>query len=279
LRRWIESNVTFPNSMVDRITPKTTEAHREFIARKFGIQDLSPVVCESFRQWVLEDDFASGRPAWELAGAQITTNVAPYEEIKMRLLNGGHSSIGYAADLLGYSYIAEAMGDPLLKQLLIQFMTEVRQTLKQLPGIDLDSYSATIVKRFSNPAIRDQVSRICSNGCAKIARFILPSLEALLTAGIRPRVIPLVLACWLHYAAIRDRETPSTIDDPAIESLRPFLASGGSDAALALSTGTLFGGVVDAHPGIVSEVHRHLDRLRSHGARATLAAALGQDHS
>ena len=279
LRRWIESNVTFPNSMVDRITPKTTEAHREFIARKFGIQDLSPVVCESFRQWVLEDDFASGRPAWELAGAQITTNVAPYEEIKMRLLNGGHSSIGYAADLLGYSYIAEAMGDPLLKQLLIEFMTEVRQTLKKLPGIDLDSYSATIVKRFSNPAIRDQVSRICSNGCAKIARFILPSLEALLTAGIRPRVIPLVLACWLHDAATRDRETPSTIDDPAIESLRPFLASGGSDTALALSTGTLFGGVVVAHPGIVSEVQHQLNQLRSYGARATLAATLGQDHS
>jgi mannitol 2-dehydrogenase len=171
------------------------------------------------------------------------------------------------------------LGDPLLKQLLIEFMAEVRQTLKQLPGIDLDSYSATIVKRFANPAIRDQVSRICSNGCAKIARFILPSLEALLTAGMRPRVIPFVLACWLHYAATGDRENPSSIDDPAIESLRPFLASGGSDAALALSTGTLFGGVVVAHPGIVSEVQRHLDRLRSHGARATLAAALGQGHS
>ncbi|MGA9062168.1 MAG: mannitol dehydrogenase family protein, partial [Terracidiphilus sp.] len=279
MRRWIESNVTFPNSMVDRITPKTTEAHRELVARKFGIHDLSPVVCESFRQWVLEDDFASGRPAWELAGAQITTDVAPYEEIKMRLLNGGHSSIGYPADLLGYSYISEALGDPLLKQLLIEFMAEVRQTLKQLPGIDLDSYSATIVKRFSNPAIRDQVSRICSNGCAKIARFILPSLEVLLKAGIRPRMIPLVLACWLHYAAIRDRETPSTIDDPAIESLRPFLASGGSDAALALSTRTLFGGLAVAHPSIVSEVQHQLNQLRSYGAGATLAAALGQDHS
>ncbi len=110
-------------------------------------------------------------PEWELAGAQITTDVAPYEETKMRLLNGGHSSIGYAADLLGYSYIAEALDDPLLKQLLIKFMAEVRQTLKQLPGIDLDSYSATIVKRFSNPTIRDQVSRICSNGCAKMAQL------------------------------------------------------------------------------------------------------------
>jgi len=279
LRRWIENNIAFPNSMVDRITPKTTEAHREYIAQRFGVHDLSPVVCESYRQWVLEDDFASGRPAWESAGAQIASNVAPYEETKMRLLNGGHSAIGYAADLLGYSTIADALGDPLLKQLLVEFMTEVRQTLKQLPGIDLDFYSATIVKRFSNPAIRDQVARICSNGCAKIARFILPSLEALLAAGIRPRTIPLVLACWLHYAAVRDREEPSSIDDPAIELLRPFIASGGSDAALALSTRALFGGLAVAHPGVVADMQHHLDRLRSRGARPALAATFHEDAS
>jgi mannitol 2-dehydrogenase len=166
------------------------------------------------------------------------------------------------------------LGDPLLKQLLIEFMAEVRQTLEQLPGIDLDSYSATIVKRFSNPAIRDQVSRICSNGCAKIARFILPSLEALLKASIRPRMIPLVLACWLHYAAIRDRETPSTLDDPAIESLRPFLASGGSDARSALSAPTVFGGLAITYPQIVRTVQHNLDQFRSRGARATIAEAL-----
>ena len=114
LRRWIENNVTFPNSMVDRITPKTTEEDRDRIARKFGVEDKAPVVCESFRQWVLEDDFAAGRPAWHLVGAQMTSDVAPYEETKMRLLNGGHFAIGYAADLVGLNYIFEAAGDPLL---------------------------------------------------------------------------------------------------------------------------------------------------------------------
>ncbi len=108
LRRWIESNVAFPNSMVDRITPKTTDADRDHILRNFGIVDESPVVCESFRQWILEEDFAAGRPAWELAGAQMTDDVAPYEKTKMRLLNGGHSAIGYAADLIGVTYISEA---------------------------------------------------------------------------------------------------------------------------------------------------------------------------
>ena len=211
LRRWIENNVTFPNTMVDRITPKTTEEDRDRIARKFGVADKAPVVCESFRQWVLEDDFAAGRPAWDLVGAQMTNDVAPYEKTKMRLLNGGHSAIGYAADLVGLNYIFEAAGDPLLRELLIQFMAEVRQTLASLPGIDLDSYSATIVSRFSNPIDMRPGSRICSNGCAKMAKFIVPSLSDLLTEGIRPRIIPVVLAAWLHYVQFATAPGASTI--------------------------------------------------------------------
>jgi mannitol 2-dehydrogenase len=272
LRRWIESNITFPNSMVDRITPKTTEEDRDHIAQKFGVADQSPVVCESFRQWVLEEDFAAGRPAWELVGAQMTADVAPYENTKMRLLNGGHSAIGYAADLMGLNYISEAASDPLLRGLLIQFMAEVRQTLTSLPGIDLNSYSATIVRRFSNPSIRDQVSRICSNGCVKIAKFIVPSLKDLMMEGIQPRVIPVVLAAWLHYVAIRDGS--ASIEDPSIETLRPFLAAGGCDAQRALCVRSLFGDVAVTHPQIMSAVQHHLDEFRNRDARATIAGAL-----
>ena len=199
LQKWMETNISFPNSMVDRITPRTTDDNRATIANKFGVLDLSPVVSEPFRQWVLEDDFIAGRPAWELVGAQMTTDVAPYEKTKMRLLNGGHSAIGYAADLLGHSTIADAVADPLLHELLKQFMAEVRPTLRQLPGIDLDAYTATIVKRFSNTAIRDQVARICSDGCTKMAKFIVPSLVDLLERKEFPRVLPFVIASWLHY--------------------------------------------------------------------------------
>jgi mannitol 2-dehydrogenase len=272
LRRWIESNVTFPNSMVDRITPRTTEEDRDRIARKFGVADKTPVVCESFRQWVLEDDFAAARPEWELVGAQMTNDVAPYEKTKMRLLNGGHSAIGYPADLVGLNYIFEAAGDPLLRELLIQFMAEVRQTLASLPGIDLDSYSATIVSRFSNPTIRDQVARICSNGCAKMAKFIVPSLSDLMTAGIQPRIIPVVIAAWLHYASARDGS--GDIDDPSLETLRPFLASGGSDAGRALFAPTVFGGLAVMYPQIVRAVQHNLDQFRSRGVRAAIAKAL-----
>ncbi|MGC1452963.1 MAG: mannitol dehydrogenase family protein [Candidatus Sulfotelmatobacter sp.] len=272
LRRWIESNIAFPNSMVDRITPKTTQADRDHILKKFGIADLSPVVCESFRQWVLEDEFAAGRPAWESVGALMTIDVAPYEKTKIRLLNGGHSAIGYAADLTGLSYISEAATDPLLRELLIHFLEEVRQTLTTLPGIDLEEYSATIVSRFSNPTIRDQVARICSNGCSKIARFIVPSLRDALRKGIQPRIIPVVLAAWLHYVAIREGST--TFEDPSIFMLRPFLAAGGSEARIALGERSLFGEIAVTHPRVVGAVQICLDAFRSREARAVIAEAL-----
>ena len=274
LQHWIEDNVSFPNSMVDRITPRTTGEDRDRIVSAFGILDLSPVVCESFRQWVLEDEFVARRPAWENVGVQLTADVAPYEETKMRLLNGGHSCIGYPADLLGHAYIADAVNDPLLRNLLIQFMAEARQTLKPLPGIDLDSYSESIVRRFANPAIRDQVSRICSNGSAKIAKFIFPTLQDLTQLGVRPRIVPVMLAAWLHYVALRAGS--GQIEDPAIENLRTFILAGGSDARLALQNRALFGGLAESNPSLVAAVQAHLDAMRNLGVQATLAQAIGK---
>ena len=278
LRRWIEQNVSFPNSMVDRITPRTTEDHRSHIERRFGVLDRTPVVCESFRQWVLEDQFAAGRPECERVGAQMVTDVAPYERTKMRMLNGGHSAVGYAADLLSYTTIDEAMSDPLLRRLLVAFMAEVRQTLVPLPGIDLDSYSTTIVRRFSNPAIRDQVARICSQGCAKIAEFILPSLLDLVASGMLPQVIPVVLATWLYDMALHDRESPGSIDDSALESLRPFLAAGGSDATRALSAPSLLGERAASLSRVLVTVQMYMDGIRNRGLKPVLSESLGQDH-
>jgi mannitol 2-dehydrogenase len=277
LRKWMETNISFPNSMVDRITPRTTEDNRATIAHKFGVLDLAPVVSEPFRQWVLEDTFVAGRPAWELVGARMTTDVARYEMTKMRLLNGGHSAIGYVGDLLGYNYIADAANDPLLQELLKQFVAEVRSTLKVLPGIDLDAYTATIVKRFSNTAIRDQVARICSDGCAKIVKFILPSLVDLLKEKRNPRVLCFVIASWLHYLRGRDENGRTlSISDPSLEHLQPFLDAGGSDARLALATRPLFGELAFVHPQVVSKTQRALDELRSHGVRAAITQTLAQ---
>ena len=275
LRKWIETNVTFPCSMVDRITPRTTDENRATIAEKFGVLDRSPVVSEPFRQWVLEDAFAAGRAEWERVGAQITSDVAPYEMTKMRLLNGGHSTIGYVADLLGYSTIAEAACDPLLRRLLTEFMAEVRPTLKTLPGINLDEYTAMIVKRFCNSAIRDQVARICSDGCAKIAKFLVPSLNDLLAAKSNPRILPFVIASWLHYVRGHDEDGRAlTISDPLLECMKPFLDAGGSNAALALSVRSLFGELAFTHPQLVTKVQTILDQLRSRGVRAAITQML-----
>jgi len=275
LRRWIEANVSFPNSMVDRITPRTTESDRARIRERFGVADLAPVVAEPFRQWVLEDSFAAGRPAWELAGAQMTGDVAPYEMTKMRLLNGGHSAVGYPADLLGFRTIADAAADPLLRRLLIAFMAEVRPTLKSLPGIDLDEYCGLIVKRFSNPALRDQVERICSDGCAKMAKFIVPTLNDILEAKTDPRVLPFALAAWLRYLSGRDESGRAMkISDPSLNSLKPFLNAGGSDASLALSVPQLCGGLAVSHPRLIGRVQDCLDRIRNHGVRAAIAQTL-----
>jgi mannitol 2-dehydrogenase len=277
LRKWMETNISFPNSMVDRITPRTTEENRATITEKFGVLDLAPVVSESFRQWVLEDNFLAGRPAWELQGAQTTTDVARYEKTKMRLLNGGHSAIGYAADLLGYRTIADAVGDPFLCELLNQFMAEVRPTLEKLPGIDLDSYSASIVKRFSNAAIRDQVARICSGGSAKIAKFIVPSLVDQLKRGAPSGVASFVIASWLHYLRGTDESGRAMdVSDPGLELMQPFLDAGASDARLALSVRPLFGDIAFAHPQLVRLVQSALDGLRSNGVRAALTQTLAR---
>src|SRR5215469_8202176 len=195
--------------------------------------------------------------------------------MKMRLLNGGHSTLGYSGDLLGHSYIAEAAGDPLLRDLLTRFMAEVRPTLRPVPGINLDEYTASVVNRFSNVAIRDQVARICSDGCAKVGKFLVPSLRDLLAAGQDPQVLPFVIASWLHYLrGFDERGRSMTISDPGLSALNAFRDAGGKSARLALETQSIFGDLATAYPRVVDSVQANLDEMRSHGVREAIARAL-----
>ena len=186
LRRWIEENCAFPNSMVDRITPGTTERHRENLRQNFGIDDAWPVVCEPFRQWVIEDHFPGGRPSWEQVGAQMTADVQPYEKMKIRLLNASHQAMCYIGILLGYATTDEAMADSQIARLVRALMdVEVTPLLPDVPGIDLGRYKKTLIDRFANPAIKDQLSRIAVDGSARIPKFILPSVMEQLDRGGR----------------------------------------------------------------------------------------------
>ncbi len=257
LRDWIEAGVTFPNSMVDRITPRTSESDRERIAKKFGVWDRTPVVTEPFRQWVLEDTFAAGRPEWERVGVKMTADVAPYEKTKMRLLNGGHFCIAYFAAMLGIETVAEAVGDVQLRDLLTQFLAEVRGTLRELPGIDLEEYAGSVVRRFANPAIGDQIARICADGPAKVTKFILPSLEDLLQAQARPRILPLVIASWLEYEKERNSEEEVEVTAAAVEAA--------------------FREIALRIPEMVASIRREQENLRTMGVRATLTKALRRE--
>jgi mannitol 2-dehydrogenase len=280
LECWMEEHVAFPCSMVDRITPRTTDENRATIAEKFGVVDAVPVVCEPFRQWVLEDSFAAARPAFERVGAQMTADVAPYEKMKMRLLNGGHSTLGYFADLLGLEFIRDAAADPLLRRLLRAYMDEVKPTVPKLPGIDLNEYADTVVRRFANTAIRDQVARICSEGSAKIAKFLAPPLTELLREGSSPRVLPLVIAGWLHYQrGIDEHGRPMTMADGQAALLKPFVASGCAQAKLALDVPALFGNLATEFPAWAATVARDLDQLRAQGVRATITNVLNEAQS
>lgn len=277
LSNWIEANVSFPNSMVDRITPRTTDENRAIIGAKFGVADRVPVVTEPFIQWILEDRFVSGRPAFEKAGAQLTADVAPFEKMKMRILNGGHLTLAFLGDLLGFNYVLETAADAQLRQLLIAYMAEVRPTVPALKGIDLVEYSEVVVKRFSNTAIKDQVARICSEGCAKVNKFLVPPLADLLKAGAKPRVVPLVLAGWLHYQRGTDENGRAMLmADQQIDYLKPFIDSGCREARLALEVRAIFGELAASYPHLVSAVQAELDAMRAGGVRAAIARVLAE---
>ncbi|QNK77925.1 mannitol dehydrogenase family protein [Winogradskyella sp. PAMC22761] len=179
LLAWIETNVSFPNAMVDRITPATSALDIETLKTTSNIDDAWPVVCEPFKQWVIEDHFIAGRPAWETVGAQFVDDVVPYEKMKLSLLNAGHSVLGILGALYGYSTIDESASNADISSFLRIYMgNEVTPTLGHLEGINLKNYKFSLIQRFGNTYIKDQIDRICSQSSAKIPIFILPTVYA-----------------------------------------------------------------------------------------------------
>ena len=206
LAAWLHRNGAFPNAMVDRITPQTTDAERTWAAKTFGFTDSWPVVCEPFRQWALEDHFVESpslqsRPAFELAGVLMTSDVLPYEHMKLRLLNGSHSALAYHAALAGIQYVHDATLNPPIQRFIRSLMKdEAVKTLSVAPaGIDLDEYQESLVRRFSNPAIADTISRLCLDGTGKFPTFVVSSLEAQLASGGEIRMLTLAIAGWCRY--------------------------------------------------------------------------------
>jgi mannitol 2-dehydrogenase len=216
LARWVEASCAFPSSMVDRITPVTTDGDREWLRTTWGVADAWPVVCERFRQWVVEDAFAAGRPTWEDAGAIVTDRVHEWELYKLRMLNAAHSCMAYLSALAGIAFVDEAVAEPAVRGFLERLLwREAIPTLAEIPGYPREDYAATVLERFANTGVRDQIARICIDGTAKFRSFLIPTVERQVAAGGPVDCAALALAGWARYLATtpRERRAPDASGD------------------------------------------------------------------
>jgi mannitol 2-dehydrogenase len=268
---WVEREVPFPNSMVDRITPVTTDADQAELRERFGIDDRWPVVCEPFTQWVLEDAFSLGRPPYEDAGVQVVDDVAPYELMKLRLLNGGHQALGYLAYLAGYRLVHEAAQDPLVRAFVRGYMDdEATPTLAPVPGVDVDEYKRTLTERFSNPEVRDTIARLCAESSDRIPKFVLPVVRRQLETGGEIKHCAAVVAGWARYAEGVDEQGESIdVVDPLRDQLVERARRQREDPDAFIANRDVFGDLVDDRR-FVAAYRSALASLHEHGARATL---------
>jgi mannitol 2-dehydrogenase len=242
LAEWIESNVAFPGSMVDRITPVTTDEDRAMVQREFGVSDKRPVVAEPFDQWVLEDKFPGGRPPFDEVGVQLVEDVVPYERMKLRILNATHQLLGYTGLLADHDYVHDATTDPVLGRLAAAYIAdEARPTVGEVEGIDLADYQATILDRFGNAAIGDTLIRIVTDGSDRVAKFVVPVVEDLIADDLPVRATAFAIAASAVVAGrddlrekIQDRQR-SRLDD-AVARLK-------EDTATYLDDEVLFGSI------------------------------------
>ncbi|HET6295460.1 MAG TPA: mannitol dehydrogenase family protein [Kribbella sp.] len=273
LADWIESEVRFPNSMVDRITPVTADADKEALAERFGIEDGWPVVCEPFTQWVLEDDFGGERPPFEDVGVQLVDDVEPYELMKLRLLNASHQALCYLGYLAGYRYAHEVCQDKLFVDFLLGYMdNEATPTLPPVPGVDLDKYKHQLIERFANPEVRDTLARLCAESSDRIPKWLVPVVRQQLATGGEIARSALVIAAWARYAeGVDEQGEPIEVVDRLRDKLVERAQHNREEPLLFVSDRDLFGDLVDDER-FVQAYTSALSSLHEQGARATVAA-------
>ncbi|WP_223451574.1 MULTISPECIES: mannitol dehydrogenase family protein [unclassified Pseudomonas] len=276
LHDWIAANVSFPNAMVDRITPMTSTEHRLQLADKHAVDDAWPVVCEPFVQWVLEDKFVNGRPAWEKVGVQFTDDVTPYEEMKIKLLNGSHLALTYLGFLKGYRFVHETMNDPLFVRYMRAYMDlDVTPQLSSVPGIDLTDYKNTLVERFSNQAIADQLERVCSDGSSKFPKFTIPTINRLIADGRETKRAALVVAAWVLYLkGVDENGDTYAIPDPRAAFCQALVADDALMTQRLLGVEEIFGTAIAHSPEFVAAFEWCCNSLREVGVTRTLERVL-----
>lgn len=271
LAQWVRTNVAFPNGMVDRITPATSDREKALLAENFGIEDNWPVFCESFKQWVLEDNFPAGRPALEKVGVQFVKDVAPYEHMKIRILNGGHATIAYPAALLDIHFVHDAMNNRLVSDFLAKVENdEIIPVVPPVPDTDLDDYFALCQRRFANPKIGDTTRRLALDGSNRQPKFIIPSALDRVSAGNSVNGLALVSALWCRYCH-GTTESGAVIEpnDPSWDRLTAQAKLAKDDPKAWLAMTDIYGDLARNQTFIAAFSHA-LTSLWSIGTRATL---------
>ncbi|MEU6849114.1 mannitol dehydrogenase family protein [Actinacidiphila alni] len=274
LSDWIDTHVSFPGAVVDRIVPAATDADRAEAARLLGIRDAGCVVAEPYRQWVIEDDFAAGRPHWERAGAVLTADVRPYEAAKLRLLNAAHSLLAHAGALAGHRTIAAAMADDGLARAAAGLMEEdASPTLNVPDGFDLPAYRARALRRFADPALGHTTAQVATDGSVKLPLRLLGTVRDRLAAGAEPYWASYAVAAWMvHVGRRTDHQgRPLPVDDPRADELARAagdFADAGQLVDRLLGVRAVFPAELAAHQVFRALLTEHAARLLDSGARA-----------
>lgn len=273
LVNWIEGTVAFPNSMVDCITPATGDREREMVIERFGITDPGVVVCEPFRQWVIEDHFPGGRPALEEVGVEFVKDVASHELMKLRILNGGHAAIAYAAALFGLKYAHDAMNSSLIRGFLDRLeIDEIIPTVPPVPGVEFGSYFEITKSRFANPEIGDTIVRLCFDGSNRQPKFVFPVLLERIKDGLPITGLALEVALWCRYCAgVDEAGNPIDINDDNAERLQQHALQAKSDPSAFLAMSDIFGSLSD-NTVFKAAFASALNALWQKGVKSTLDA-------
>jgi len=280
LAAWIESHVTFPSTMVDRIVPAATENALDEITEALGgVADPCGIACEPFIQWVVEDNFVAGRPAWEEVGAQLVSDVLPFEQMKLRMLNGSHSFLAYLGYLAGYQYINECMEDPNYKRAAHNLMLKEQAPTLSVKGINLQDYADSLIARYSNPSLKHRTWQIAMDGTMKLPQRMLDSVRWHLQNGGDFSLLALGVAGWMRYVGgVDDAGAVIEIKDPMAEKLAQIVSNsedGEARVNALLALHSVFGDALAKNAQAVEAIQQAYASLQQHGAKQSVANYVG----
>jgi fructuronate reductase len=277
LAEWIAGQVSFPGTMVDRIVPAATEESLAEIARELGVEDPCAISCEPFIQWVVEDNFVAGRPEWELAGVQMVQDVLPWEQMKLRMLNGSHSFLAYLGYLAGYAHINECMEDDAFRDAARRLMLDEQAPTLRITGVDLTAYADSLVARFANPALQHRTWQIAMDGSQKLPQRMLEGIRVLIERESRWPLLALGIAGWMRYVSgVDERGNSIDVRDPLSDKIRSRVENSSDDERVnaLLTLSEIFGSDLPKNPGFVTAVSDAYRRIARDGARQAVVDTL-----